>query len=542
MPSPRRCLLSFFCCSIFCNSAPVLAEATIYELAAERDTSRLETLLADDPGAWETGDEYLSDSPVGIAVDTANLAALKLFVAYGYDPDPMRWYDHPIRMINPDTGRDTPEHIQMLAWLLPQVEVTENRDYTLLLLDFAKSGNLEAATLLLDHGVNPNMWVYQWYSVWDLTEDAEMRSLLESYGGGSNFHKLIIGVLVAALLIGGLLVYLLKPKQKKALPREAPVPERNEKKGRLFMALGLTLFLLGSISMLLFRYGSVMGMSLGDLPIGIYAIFIAMAALGIRIMTQGKKLRTKDAETILEEGERPIFLYLRSFALDEQDAKQEITLPGGLSAPINPWETGLSAAFGKVGDMVGIGRPGEKLATTGAARLYVTDDEWQDKVLELVEKSDLVVWTYGATEGLRWEITRLVSSIPPEKLVLAMPFWNLKMSKREEIWEEARERFSAVFPKPLPDGVGNSLFVAFDENWTPSWVETVPPSLGVRIAMLGFWSQIARGVQSLLTLRGYNYPALTFGEKCAYGLLAAMGWVVVGVLLVMAYGLYVAFS
>jgi hypothetical protein len=99
-----------------------------------------------------------------------------------------------------------------------------------------------------------------------------------------------------------------------------------------------------------------------------------------------------------------------------------------------------------------------------------------------------------------------------------------------------------VFPKPLPDDVGHSLFVAFDQNWTPSWVETVPPSWGVRIAMLGFWSPIARGVQSLLTLRGYNYPALTFGEKCVYGLLAAMGWVVVGVMLVMAYGLYVAFT
>ena len=71
---------------------------------------------------------------------------------------------------------------------------------------------------------------------------------------------------------------------------------------------------------------------------------------------------------------------------------------------------------------------------------------------------------------------------------------------------------------------------------------TQPPPWWKRIATLGFWNPIVSGARSLLTSRGYEYPKLTIAERFAYTLLALMGWVVLGVMIVMAYGLYVAFS
>jgi hypothetical protein len=325
-------------------------------------------------------------------------------------------------------------------------------------------------------------------------------------------------------------------------------PQRNRKKGNLFSMIGLCLFLLGSISMLLIQYGAAIGVPRPDKPLVLYIIALCITASGIRFIIRGKKLKTRDVDDVIREKEnspgntRPTFLYLRSFFLDEADAKQSIPMPGGLSAPINPWETGVASAFNKVGDLVAIGRPGEKLATTGASRLYVTEEEWKDRVIELIAKSEIVLWTYGESEGLLWEISQLKETVSPEKLVLAFPFWDMRMKVRHALWREASQKLNSIFSKPLPETIGNSLFVGFDKDWNAYWIETSPPPWGLRIAMLGFWNPITKGIQTLLKERGYYYPPLTIGEKVVMGVLAALGWILLGVVFVMIYGLYVAFS
>jgi hypothetical protein len=295
--------------------------------------------------------------------------------------------------------------------------------------------------------------------------------------------------------------------------------------------------------MALIRYGKVLGINRPDEPFVIFGICFALSAIGMKMILKGRKLKTKDAEQILEIGERPVVLYLRSFALDTEDNQHKISIGSGLSVPVNPWEGGLSSAFCKVADMIAIGRPGEKLATLGATRLYVNDDEWQDKVLEMVEKADIVLWTYGSSEGLKWEISRLVEIVPPEKLILGVPYWNKKLRDRQDIWKDALTRLNPVFSKPLPEMATDSLFITFDTDWNSQWVETVnKKNLFMKIATLGFNNQVTRGVKSLLIEKGYEYPPLSTFEKIGYTLLALMAWVVIAVLCVMLYGLYVTFT
>jgi len=196
-----------------------------------------------------------------------------------------------------------------------------------------------------------------------------------------------------------------------------------------------------------------------------------------------------------------------------------------------------------VADMIAIGRPGEKLATLGASRLYVNDDEWQDKVLEMVGKAEMVVWTYGSTEGLKWEISRLIEIVPPEKLIIALPYWDKKLKERQVIWKEALARLTPVFSKPLPEKAANSLFISFDREWNAQWVETVnTKSVFMKILTLGFHNQVTSGVKSLLIKRGYDFPALSVAEKIGYASLALMAWTIIAVLCVMLYGLFVTFT
>jgi hypothetical protein len=102
-------------------------------------------------------------------------------------------------------------------------------------------------------------------------------------------------------------------------------------------------------------------------------------------------------------------LYLRSFEDDGHAARRY----GSLTE-----EEQLAKALAWVGPLVAVGRPGESLPHVGAQRIYLADDEWQQRVAELIPQSRLVVLRTGSTAGFRWEVERAVSSLSPHQLLL----------------------------------------------------------------------------------------------------------------------------
>lgn len=289
---------------------------------------------------------------------------------------------------------------------------------------------------------------------------------------------------------------------------QAVEPERSRSKGLLFLSLGFLIILLGAGLMLAVRYGQVFGL---PRPSEVGAIFLvlfgtAAAWTGFRVIARGHKLRALDGEEVIAATEKKPILYLRSFALDQEDNEQTFPIYGGITAPINPFESSLAWAFSDAGPLVAIGRPGEKFATTGAARIYVRDDEWQEKVFELAQDAGFVVWVYGKSDGLRWEIAQLVGRVPPEMLVIALPFWEVPARKRGPLWSDVVSSIGHVFPKPLPDSIGESLFIAFDKDWTPIPIKGRPPHILIRTMALGGWNRIIQGVRGLLDLRCVDYP------------------------------------
>jgi hypothetical protein len=183
------------------------------------------------------------------------------------------------------------------------------------------------------------------------------------------------------------------------------------------------------------------------------------------------RFRARSAEQELERGvaRRPV-LYLRSFALDEETARPsagELVLG---TTPTASAEQMLAKVLNRrVGPVIAIGMPGEKLPGLGAARFYASHEVWHQKVADAAQVSQLVVWTTGSTEGLRWEIAHLLKSVPPAKLIVWAHPHLLRVGKAERAqeWSTFLATLGKAFPKALPERLGKTRLIWFKKDWEP---------------------------------------------------------------------------
>ena len=115
------------------------------------------------------------------------------------------------------------------------------------------------------------------------------------------------------------------------------------------------------------------------------------------------------------------------------------------------------------------GPAGELLPPIGARRFYVGDDKWKEKVADVARVAQLVIWTTGTTEGLRWEASHLLATTPMEKLVVAAHphLMRILPPDREIEWRRFLDAFRGVFPHPFPDYLGIIRFFHFDREGRP---------------------------------------------------------------------------
>jgi TPR repeat protein len=204
--------------------------------------------------------------------------------------------------------------------------------------------------------------------------------------------------------------------------------------------------------------------------------------VGRSLVSLGKRMRTRSASAMLAQDHRPPILYLRSFANDgvsreyfgirersrvAQSAFRNLVIFDliRLAAGLDDMtiEQDFSRSLGKHGPFVAIGRPGEQLATAGAARVYVDDAHWKQTVLMLIRKSQIILWQTGDTEGTQWELAQLVREAAPARVLLFIP----NPAKRAERYEKLRERSAGILPVPLPATSERANLVMFDAAWNP---------------------------------------------------------------------------
>jgi hypothetical protein len=225
------------------------------------------------------------------------------------------------------------------------------------------------------------------------------------------------------------------------------------------------------------------------------AVLARLRNLFMRRMWQARA-RSADEELQRPDSRHPV-LYLRSFALDTQLAAPSLIERLLGLIPLANSEQVVTKELRRCGPVIAIGRPGEGLPALGAARFYVTNERWKEKVADIVKVAELVVWATGTTEGLRWEISHLIESLPPEKLVLwAHPsLLRVGEAEREAEWSRFRETLGSVFPKPLPERLGNARFIYFTPQHEPV---PVGPASG--------WNAQKSALRALLRAKGYPKP------------------------------------
>lgn len=272
--------------------------------------------------------------------------------------------------------------------------------------------------------------------------------------------------------------------------------ERFRKRGRFFKRLAM-LFLVPAVACFVAAVVVpivIVAMNGGESDGRLFEYMGPLLAVpGVLLLIRSRKYRTLSANEVLENDPRPPVIYLRSFK-DDRGAGRPLGIMRfsnfkyfwhlifafyNVPHEFMGWseEEILTQVLGTIGPVVAIGRPGEKLPQLGAARVYVEDADWQQKVHELLAKAALVVLRLGKTEGFWWEVEQSASRLDPRRLVFLVP-----LGRKQ--YDEFRKRAEKYFPKGLPDYSSSPLrrifgkrvdgkvrgLIYFESDWTPVFV------------------------------------------------------------------------
>ncbi|MBY5904171.1 hypothetical protein HFO88_28105 [Rhizobium leguminosarum] len=80
----------------------------------------------------------------------------------------------------------------------------------------------------------------------------------------------------------------------------------------------------------------------------------------------------------------------------------------------------VDALAGSV-QLITVGNPKELLPSLGATRVYIRDENWKDKVHELIRAADIVILVVDFSDAIDWEIELLVSIEVRSRAVLILP-------------------------------------------------------------------------------------------------------------------------
>ena len=540
---PSRILVCLL--ALCAASLPAASGVTVDEwlaLASAGDVAALGSALDRAPELLEAAD---ADGVPALGRATANghLDAVRFLLKRGADPNPPMKYG----LLKSAMFLDVYEERGELFRLLVEngTEVNPARGITPL-IQAVMLNRARHARFLLENGADPAVVLTRddglRRTALDMAQSEELRALLTAHGGlpaaaipvpevemhpdpapvretpARRVGKWVVLILAAAF---GLFWFSPAFVRRRRDPGSLE-PERNAAKGSARVQLGCLFYFLGAV-LLGTAWLRVWGNDVGAVAVAVAGVLAI--GMGLRMAKKGRALRSTSATEAVEKDRRPPILFLRAFNLDDQD-------PGV--------EQSLVFALKQAGPVIAIGKPGESVALPGAHRDYVSDDDWQDQVLGMIDGCRFTAWVYGSTEGLKWEIRNLVKTLPPEKIVIVLPWWDVPVEKRADLWREARATLDEVLPMQLPEECGAALFVRFGPDWTPALVSAEKRSLAYRIATLDIHNPLTDGALALL--KGFGADVDRRGANALYNFIAVLGWIILGVLAVLLYGLVVTFS
>jgi len=193
------------------------------------------------------------------------------------------------------------------------------------------------------------------------------------------------------------------------------------------------------------------------LEIGRLSSTIFLAILFVVIKRIAKKYRL-NTERILRTDSRKPIIYLRSFAEEFE--------PGTIFFDKARSDETLTSVLKKVGPVVAVGRPADKVEPLGAARIYFDDLTWQEHVTILMRMSKLVVIQAGISPGLTWEITTAKKWLEPQQILFSFLSWQeLDPASRETKYSQFAANLKSNLELNLPERIDSAYFLHFDHEW-----------------------------------------------------------------------------
>jgi len=206
---------------------------------------------------------------------------------------------------------------------------------------------------------------------------------------------------------------------------------------------------------------------------GGYSCLAPLFAFGVwYFFTKAKRTAALRLEQARERDHRRPVLLLRSFQDDLTPVARKLPFTSFQSSDFysRAWtlEESIEKTLWAYGPVIAIGRPGEKMPPAGAAREYVSNDEWQDRVKDYISDAQLVAVIVGKTAGLDWEYQQLTLMKAWTKLVLLFP--PVAETELRTRWTHFQKATGLGPCHREPNEVSNALLATFSEEGSPRFV------------------------------------------------------------------------
>lgn len=203
-------------------------------------------------------------------------------------------------------------------------------------------------------------------------------------------------------------------------------------------------------------------------------IAIALTLFGADYFREGKQETQDTLEEKLKKDQRKPVLWLRSFDRDYIGIKwsffslRTITrnlflhpdfYNKGAFTDYSTFEGELVNRIDKIGPVVALGRPGEKLPPLGASRAYVAHTDWKEEIKSLIIKSQKIVLILDFSKSVIWELNEIFQNGQLKNLTIVIPD---NHTNWQTGYAELSNQFSFL-PKVLPE---NAIAIGFKDNWT----------------------------------------------------------------------------
>lgn len=213
-------------------------------------------------------------------------------------------------------------------------------------------------------------------------------------------------------------------------------------------------------------------------PFYVAVAFLIPFGLYILLRRLARSTAITGMSQLMNSDNRPPVLFLRSFGDDQVFfPKKKIVSPYQflrIGDRAEYFEHQILEEMSELGPVVAIGDPGDTSAPYGAARDYVPDAAWKDRVNLLLDESQAVVIALNDTLGIWWEVEQVLSRQHLEKSLFVFPLQD--RSRIKSILNDFCEAltFHGVTP-PNIVGIDNSILGFFREG--ESWIAVTTTNL-----------------------------------------------------------------